>query len=253
MLHVLPTGETDLSQALFEKELAFGEGKGDAYTLPTSYFLVINGNDAIVVRDAQVSSPGAETVSFSVVHAAPGLGTVDLSNAELGTAPIQPGKVTGYGEVSASMQQLNVLAPGTQDVLGSFRLDWTNEGGKAFVLVLGDGPVLESISADGAVTSPVDATGTEAEEIPDRITLYANYPNPFNPVTTLSYAMPTSGEVLLEVFDALGRRVAILAEGVQSAGRHEVTFNAEGLPSGLYVYRLTAGETVETRTMVALK
>lgn len=253
MLHLLPTGVTDLNQAILAKEMTFGEGKGDSYSLPTSYFLVLSDNDATLVRDALQTTANSQKVSFALVHAAPTIGDVDLTNAELGTAPVAVGSATGYGEVAAAEQVLNVVTPGTQDVLASFRFDWSDDGGKAFVLVLMDGPVLEAVGADGAVVSSVNATAAEAEELPERLELYANYPNPFNPVTTLSYALPVSGEVRLEVYDALGRKVAVLAEGIQEAGRHEVSFSADGLPSGLYVYRLSAGERVQARTMVVLK
>lgn len=75
-------------------------------------------------------------------------------------------------------------------------------------------------------------------EIPGSIELYGSYPNPFNPSTRMSYAIPTAGDVSIEVFSVLGRKVAELSPGLQSAGRHEVTFNAGELTSGIYFYRV---------------
>ena len=74
--------------------------------------------------------------------------------------------------------------------------------------------------------------------LPDRIALRGNYPNPFNPSTTLQYAIPSTGEVTLQVYDVLGRQVATASQGILSAGSHEYTFEAGQLASGLYLYRI---------------
>ena len=93
----------------------------------------------------------------------------------------------------------------------------------------------------------------ETDELPRRARLDQNYPNPFNPVTVISYVLDKSGYVRLEVFDLLGRRVAVLADNQMPAGRHRATFNGSGLSSGVYLYRLSAGGYVETRKMVLVK
>lgn len=83
--------------------------------------------------------------------------------------------------------------------------------------------------------------------------LSQNYPNPFNPGTVISYRLPMQSDVTLEVYDMIGRRVAVLENGMRSAGLHEVYFNASDLSSGMYIYRITAGEFMETRTMMLVK
>jgi hypothetical protein len=80
--------------------------------------------------------------------------------------------------------------------------------------------------------------------------LSQNYPNPFNPRTTIEYALPFAGHVALKVYNALGQEVASLVDGVQEAGRRKAQFDADGLPSGIYICRLTAGTFVEVRKMV---
>jgi hypothetical protein len=89
--------------------------------------------------------------------------------------------------------------------------------------------------------------------LPERFELRANYPNPFNPATQIRFALPEASEVRLEVFDAPGRRVAVLADGMRSAGVHTVSFQAGSLSSGVYIARLTAPGFVQSRAMVLLK
>ena len=89
--------------------------------------------------------------------------------------------------------------------------------------------------------------------VPEALRLDPNYPNPFNPATTIRYALAEAGPVRLGVFDVLGRRVATLAEGFQPPGTHEVIFDARHLPSGPYFYRLQAADRIETRRMLLVK
>jgi tyrosinase len=91
------------------------------------------------------------------------------------------------------------------------------------------------------------------EETPKNYSLAQNYPNPFNPATVIPYELPVAGHVTLEVFDMLGRRVAVLVDEAVSAGRHEVRFDAGSLSSGVYIYRITAGDYVQSRQMVLVK
>ncbi len=69
-----------------------------------------------------------------------------------------------------------------------------------------------------------------------------NYPNPFNPTTTISYSMPQAGHIILKVYDVLGREVAELANGFQEKGKHIVTFNASSLASGFYIYTIKVND-----------
>ncbi len=88
---------------------------------------------------------------------------------------------------------------------------------------------------------------------PIELRLSQNYPNPFNPTTTIGYDLPRSSTVLLVVFNTLGQKVATLAEGKQESGYHEVKFDAVGLSSGVYYYRLTAGAMTATKALLLLK
>jgi len=83
--------------------------------------------------------------------------------------------------------------------------------------------------------------------------LQQNYPNPFNPSTTIVYELPRREQVKIEIFDSAGRRVATLFDAPQNPGRHELSFNAAHLASGVYYYRLRAGQFVQTKKMLLIK
>ena len=109
------------------------------------------------------------------------------------------------------------------------------------------GSVLHPVRID--LSAPADAE----EALPVVFALEANYPNPFNPVTTIRYALPQAERAVLEVYDLMGRRVARLVDQEQTAGRYEVRFDARHLASGVYFYRLHAGAFSQVRRMVLLK
>jgi hypothetical protein len=89
--------------------------------------------------------------------------------------------------------------------------------------------------------------------VPSEIALEAAYPNPFNPTTTIGFALPEASEVRLVVYDVLGREVARLVDGRVEAGRHRMRFEAGSLPSGTYLYRLEAGSFVAVGQVLLVK
>ena len=88
---------------------------------------------------------------------------------------------------------------------------------------------------------------------PDEFRLLQNFPNPFNPTTTIRYDIKAKGNVELKIFDLLGREITTLVNENQTPGTYEVVFDASSLPSGVYFYKLHAGDFVETRKMMLLK
>lgn len=98
-------------------------------------------------------------------------------------------------------------------------------------------------------------TGLDEKEnlTPLKFSLEQNYPNPFNPETTIKFQLVKSGNVKLEVFNALGQRVAVLINSQMSAGSHAINFNASRLSSGIYFYRLTSGMNTSIKKMTLLK
>ena len=110
---------------------------------------------------------------------------------------------------------------------------------------------LRQVDRDGTTTYSPEVLVERA--VPRRLTLYRNYPNPFNPTTTIRYDLPAAQRVRLTVYDVLGRKVAVLVDGMETAGRKRVVFEAANLPSGTYLYRLEAGSFTQVQRMLLLK
>ncbi len=107
-----------------------------------------------------------------------------------------------------------------------------------------------------SISSLFNYTGIEQPKdtrAPLSFTLSQNYPNPFNPSTTINYQVPSSGKVVLKVYDILGREVEALVNENKSAGKYSVSFNADKLASGVYLYRIQEGSYFQTKKMILIK
>jgi hypothetical protein len=97
-------------------------------------------------------------------------------------------------------------------------------------------------------------TGIEDDGVvPNTFSISQNYPNPFNAQTTIQYSLPKQSLVSIDIFDILGRKVEMLAEGIKPAGEHQAIWDASGRSSGIYFFRIRAGDMVETKRMVLIK
>ncbi|MBP3191460.1 T9SS type A sorting domain-containing protein [Natronogracilivirga saccharolytica] len=96
-------------------------------------------------------------------------------------------------------------------------------------------------------------SGEQLSDVPTEFGLDQNYPNPFNPVTTIRYQVPESANVTLEVYDVTGQRVATLVNESREAGVHTVEFDATRLASGVYIYRMQAGDFVQSKQLMLVK
>jgi hypothetical protein len=121
----------------------------------------------------------------------------------------------------------------------------------------------------GDPNSPLDPDGTRSDIgafyfdqstgiadaflLPDGFFLYRSYPNPFNASAVIRYKLPQQMQVTIDIYDILGRQVTTLQDGLQSAGNHQVTWNAKGFSSGTYFYKIQAGGFIETKKMLLLK
>jgi hypothetical protein len=148
---------------------------------------------------------------------------------------LAPGQVRQSGVTTIAFSQSGT---GTQDL--AFELVFSSRGTEYWRDTL----VVQ-------VTDPTDIV--EQNDMPKSYDLKQNYPNPFNPTATIEYALPQAGYAALRVYNVLGEVVASLVDGTQAAGTFKTEWDASGLPSGVYFYRLTAGEYVQTRKMVLMK
>ena len=110
-----------------------------------------------------------------------------------------------------------------------------------------------ALTVNGSIEVSTGVNEIDPEIIPEIYALGQNFPNPFNPETTISFDLPKESMVNVSVYNVLGELVTVLHDGSLSTGTYEVEWNAAGLPTGLYFYRLQAGNYVETRKMMLLE
>lgn len=111
-----------------------------------------------------------------------------------------------------------------------------------------------AVGQAGTVLGTADrVTGVSNNNIAGKYSLSQNYPNPFNPVTNIKYQITNNGIVTLKVFDIMGREISTIVNEKQNSGTYEVKFNANSIPSGVYFYRLQAGNFTDTKKMLLIK
>lgn len=193
---------------------------------------IVSGTDPIFVWSP---IPATTTYRFQIA--------TDPSFSEPGNAR-QDGAdaATIVVDTSGLTEAFFVLPPGILDYNTTYY--WRTQG----LTVSGAGPW-------GAVFSLRTPVGTSTEDtaVPTEFALADNYPNPFNPTTTIEYRLPVAEHVTLTVFDMLGREIHVLVDQTQTAGTHTHSFDAVDLPSGMYLYRLQAGRFVATKQMLLVK
>jgi hypothetical protein len=130
-------------------------------------------------------------------------------------------------------------------------------GGGSYLAVATRRDAGDILSGDGDVYArfiqPLTSVEEEPLHVPGNVILYPNFPNPFNPSTTIRYALSQKAFVKLSITDQVGREVAVLIEGEQEPGNRQAVFNASGLASGVYFYRIQAGSFAETKALVLIK
>jgi hypothetical protein len=102
------------------------------------------------------------------------------------------------------------------------------------------------------IIRPEPEIGTEAKILSEEISI-SNYPNPFNPETTIRFSLPQCGNVKLLIYDILGREVFSIAEGYYESGKHEVKFDGRSFSTGIYFYMLETGGKRFTNKMILMK
>ena len=147
------------------------------------------------------------------------------------------------GTIALIAFRISDTASGGDSSLLYFDVLWANEG------------VPEAVPSHGSVNVLTVGVNDRIWQgiTPDHIELRQNYPNPFNAETTIKYTLPVSDETLLTIYNLQGKEISRLVERRQSAGVHSAAWNASNVSSGIYFYRLQAGDKVLTRKMVLLR
>ena len=117
----------------------------------------------------------------------------------------------------------------------------------------GLGTLLSDMGAYGGGESLIIGIGGQIVKLPSRFAILQNYPNPFNAVTIIEYSLPEQSDVIIDIYDILGRRVDTLIDIEQFAGRYQVTWQAHDKSTGVYFYKIQAGGYSDTRKMILLK
>ena len=151
--------------------------------------------------------------------------------------------------------EIHLQSPGMVSMQNWEMVQMTGDGRSVDRQSLRDGEAVDLHSPDVTHIELVPQGGQFAEEsdLPNQFALEQNYPNPFNPTTQIRYQLPAQSEVRLDVYDLTGRHVTTLVNGQVSAGTHMVTFDSSNLSSGVYMYRLQAGEFQQVRRLTVIK
>jgi hypothetical protein len=190
--------------------------------------------DSTVVRVLLLPTVGTMSSGFSVMYKDT-LNTLRIAGA--GTIPL-----TGSGVLLRIRLRSVAATTGVSSPLALVTFQF-NEGI----------PTATTKNGSVSIVGPASVRDEVSSGIPSAFRLEQNYPNPFNPTTMIRYAIPQRSHVTLTVYNTLGQPVAELVNAEKEAGRYGVTFNANGLASGMYLYQLQAGTYVVTKKLVLLR
>jgi len=172
---------------------------------------------------ASVSHPSAATISINIVFSS--LGTADtITTDTLTVASISFKKLTSFDSTSIYPTLVQFFSPSSSTL-------WTVGNWKDY--------------------QPTIVANTPTS--PEKFELMQNFPNPFNPTTTIKYQIPSSSLVTLKIYNILGQEIATLVNEMQNSGSYTVQFNAVRLASGIYLYSLHAGSYIKTKKMILMK
>jgi len=173
-------------------------------------------------------------------------------------------KLISYGSAKNYDIELNFVSENQLGRFGDFNIPLSANTSHTFIpdwtdITNNELLILVDIGNNGTIDDTITVTNTVGVEdegnllTPKEYNLAQNYPNPFNPVTTIQYSIPQRSNVTLKVYDILGNEVATLINEEKDRGVYSVNFDASGLASGMYLYRIQAGSFVETKKMILLK
>jgi hypothetical protein len=234
---------------------AQGEIKGLGTLSPGSNFT----NDGAV---SPGTSPGVLKVSGNYPQSSSGVLNIEIGGFDLNNRDSL--SVTQQAQLNGTLNIVftNNFTPQIGDVFPF--LSYQSRSGEfsqvnfpanviGYIQYLSNGARIVIDSTTSVDEEDLDQPDSEKNKIPTTYELAQNYPNPFNPTTVISWQSPVSSHQTLKVYDVLGNQVATLVDEFREAGMFEITFRASNLSSGIYFYKLQAGDFVQTKKMILLK
>lgn len=202
----------------------------------------------------------SQTLTFGPSLVAPG-GTEELPPPGPGRTPdirFAPGRSTP--RIQSVVSSSDMMDIHFQNIVPPVHLSWRIDNADEIYILGGIGPAPAQLTGSGSVVCTGDLTGVtlrganrEMGELPLSYQLSHNYPNPFNPATTIDFTISRTSAISVTVYDLSGRKIAVLAEGEYPAGRHEISWDATGHASGIYLFRLDTAAGSAVRKMILLK
>jgi hypothetical protein len=155
--------------------------------------------------------------------------------------------------LASASPDTGTVVPGDSVLVKLMLLGPTLPGRYQSDVVVENNDPLRRTLAMGVVLDILTAIATPGGAVPEKFALYQNYPNPFNPSTTIQFDLPRQARVTLKVYNTLGQEVAVLVNENLNAGKHQAHFDAVNFASGVYFYRLDAGEFSGTKKLIVLR
>ncbi|MBI5472702.1 MAG: glycoside hydrolase family 9 protein [Ignavibacteriae bacterium] len=231
--------------------------------------LASNNSQYFAVRGASTTPSmswyGSVIISQSAANVIQLTVTYDGKSSKANTQQV----LSLYNWSTSSWTQIDSRTIGTSDVtvtvVRNSPAAFVSSSGQIRLLVTCNGPGPARTGSGDFMRFAIESAGASVSERgggepaglrmspSNAFTLNQNFPNPFNPATTIGFAVPADQRVLLKVYDLLGREVATLIDDVVPAGHHEAVFDASNLSSGFYMYRLSVGRLVKTNRMILMK
>jgi len=169
--------------------------------------------------------------------------------------------VGGYDQVNKALNTVDMITINSDGTLNDSTFASLNYSRKYPMLgyyndtlyVFGGFDEQNNVVAEVEIYDFKHVTAVQEENIPSGFLLYQNYPNPFNPTTNIKFDLPKETNVSLKIYNVLGEEISSLVNQVMSAGTHTIEFNGGKLTSGMYFYKIEAGEYVQVKKMVLIK
>ena len=213
----------------------------------TAYQIILNLNDSIA---------RGSTISFNYIQNSSQLTNVpdvNIGIVEDSTINLAAGSDQGTDTISTEYLRIGRFRISSANSFGNYKTDigWDFNGFVKSSININDTSKTIKANFINLLKNPLSIKTDVAvnNNSPLKFELYQNFPNPFNPSTQIEFSLPEGSKVSLNVYNLIGQQIADLVDESLGAGLHKVTFNAENLPSGIYIYELRANNYVKTKKM----